>query len=100
MKDKIKDKEITLEDLAIMVSNGFDSLTDNFNKKIDGLRWELKDDVQQVSQKVETLIEDLQEVNLKIDLVDKRVNLVSKHMVTKKEIDLLDIRVKRLEAVS
>ncbi|MEN9604987.1 MAG: hypothetical protein RJB39_672 [Candidatus Parcubacteria bacterium] len=100
MKEKNKDKEITIDQLAIMVSNGFNGMMDIFDKKLESLKTELKTDLKTQRRKdiKEGLDKGLEGLYLKVDLLDKRVEILSKNMAPKFEFDLLENRVKKLEA--
>jgi exonuclease VII large subunit len=165
-KENVHNKEITIDQLAIMVSNGFNGMAEIFDKKLgyleqrldgklgdleqrldeklgdleqrlDGelenleqrLDGKLSDLEQRLDGKLENLEQrldgklenleqglvgklenlkselerdlaskdDLHNVSLKIDLLDKRTEIMSKNMITRFEFDLLENRVKKLE---
>ena len=132
-EENIHNKEITIDQLAIMVSNGFNGMAEIFDKKLgyleqridgkledleqrldgklDNLEQRIDGKLENLEQRLDGKLEnlkrelksdlaskdDLHSVSLKIDLLDKRTEIISKNMITRFEFDLLENRVKKLE---
>lgn len=101
-KQNFTEKEITIDQLAIMVSNGFNGMTEIFDKKIENLKTELKTELRVLWKKdfKDALDTGLKGLNSKVDLLSKRVDILSKNMTPRLEFNLLENRVKKLEARS
>ena len=110
-EENIHNKEITIDQLAIMVSNGFNGMAEIFDKKLGYLEQRIDGKLENLEQRLDGKLEnlkrelksdlaskdDLHDVSLKIDLLDKRTEIMSKNMITRFEFDLLENRVKKLE---
>lgn len=93
-EENIHNKEITIDQLAIMVSNGFNGMAEIFDKKLEHLEQKLDEKIESLKKELKS---DVHDVSLKIDLLDKRTEIMSKNMITRFEFDLLENRVKKLE---
>ncbi|OGZ70394.1 MAG: hypothetical protein A3F47_00780 [Candidatus Staskawiczbacteria bacterium RIFCSPHIGHO2_12_FULL_38_11] len=85
-----KNKKITtVDELAVMINNGFQNTQDHFNKKFDALTGEMRNGFKKVN-------ENFKEVNEKINNISK--NIID--VVHKEEFDRLESRVTDVEEVA
>lgn len=101
MENTQNNKEITLDDLAVMVKKGFDETNgridtldgriDNLEKKVDEGFFNVNGRIDRLDKKVD---DGFLNVNVRLDRIEKDI----KHFVTQDEFDDLMSRVKYLEA--
>ncbi len=72
-----KTKKITIDDLAIMVANGFSSMEERLDFKIDGLRDEMNERFDQVDKRFDR-IED--QHGRRLDTLESRTITLKNHM--------------------
>ncbi len=83
-------KDVTINDLAVMVKNGFDSVDKRF-EQIDGK-------LGQVDGRLTNLEVKVNEINTRLIDVEKDVSTIKRYLVYREEFEDLMARVKYLES--
>ena len=85
----MENKEITIDDLAVMIKNGFD----NVDKKIEQVRAEIKSEIKTVNDKLVVLERGQEDIKLRQDSSAYRFELKSQEETLEKH----DVRIGVLE---
>lgn len=76
-----KTKNISIDDLAIMVSNGFSNLSNEFNTKIDNLEEKLTNRMQGLERRIDDLAfnrasrDEVKMLDLRITRIEKKIGV-------------------------
>jgi hypothetical protein len=93
-----KPGRVTIDDLAVMMKDGFERLDNKIDNKVDGLRVELKADIKRLENGLFAVETKLDSVERRLTSIEKTVEpLTLSYHVFSHEIQLLDTRVTVLE---
>lgn len=74
-----KIKNVSIDDLAIMVSNGFSNLSNEINTKIDNLDEKLTNRMQGLERRIDDLVfnrasrDEIKMLNLRVTRIEKKI---------------------------
>jgi len=89
-KENIKNKKMSVEDLAIIVQGGFKEMESHFNNRFDDV-YKKFDDVDRRFDILE------QNISHKIDGLSNRIDDLSINRASREEVKILDMRLTKVE---
>ncbi|MEK7175725.1 MAG: hypothetical protein AAB693_02915 [Patescibacteria group bacterium] len=101
MIEKIKTKKVSIDELAIMVANGFDGMNKKLEHEIGTLRDEMKEEFKNVRHEMkdmrEEIVEEFDCVKTQIMETNDRIDFLAESRVTYEGHEILKSRVERIE---
>jgi len=97
MKKVAKNKKITIDDLAIMVAKGFEDVKSELRSEINGVKIELKSEINELKSEVGELRGEIKEVKENLRITRNDVLNIGDKFVSYHTFDQLASRVSTLE---
>jgi len=95
-KKSIANKDVTLNDLASMISRGFDAQNEHFDKRFD----KIEDRLDKVENRLDHMDVRLDHIDIRLARVERDVDEIKERMIKRPEFDDVLARVKYLEVRS
>lgn len=94
--------KITIDELAVMVSNGFEQIEREFKAEFAAVRSELKSETSSIRADIRRLQEDMNEIKARLERLEKRTMedddaLAKEVVVLRRRVDSLETELKKMK---